>query len=166
MNVSNKATVFDPRKPFQPSLIFVAKAKSQPYLKCASLRQAPALLLTHKHHSRLKMLARGKHSSLLQTLINYGRKTFYNTGPQSQCYETFFVRHLRRGQISKAFVHGNTFQHGHIITGKAKNWMHLKGAPLSIPYRRLLPQQQILDKAENSSLLQSNLSSLRQSSNY
>jgi len=61
---------------------------------------------------------------------------------------------------AKAFVHGNTFQPGHLFTGKAKGWMHLKGAPLTIPYRRLLPQQQILDKAENSSLLQSSLSSL------
>jgi hypothetical protein len=35
----------------------------------------------YKIHSRLEKLARGKHSSLLQKLINYGLKKFYNIGP-------------------------------------------------------------------------------------
>jgi hypothetical protein len=34
------------------------------------------------------MLARDKHSSLLQTSINYGLKKFYNIGPWSQTWET------------------------------------------------------------------------------
>jgi hypothetical protein len=46
--------------------------------------------LTYKHKTRLVMLARDKHSSLLQTFINYRRTKFYNIGPWAQCYETFF----------------------------------------------------------------------------
>jgi hypothetical protein len=29
-------------------------------------------------------------TSLLRSLINYGRKKFYNIGPRCQCYVTFF----------------------------------------------------------------------------
>ncbi len=34
--------------------------------------------LTHKHYTRVERPARGKHASLLGTLVNYGRKKFYN----------------------------------------------------------------------------------------
>jgi len=34
--------------------------------------------LTHKHEARLEKLDSDKNSSLLQTLVNYGRKMFCN----------------------------------------------------------------------------------------
>ncbi len=37
------------------------------------------------------MLVRHKHSSLLETLINYSCKEFYNIGPWSQCQKIFFI---------------------------------------------------------------------------
>jgi hypothetical protein len=36
--------------------------------------------LAHKHKTRLAKLARDKHSSLLRTFVNYGRKKFYEIG--------------------------------------------------------------------------------------
>jgi hypothetical protein len=41
--------------------------------------------LAHKHETKLKKLAREKHSSLLQT-VNYGCKKFYNV---ETCYIIF-----------------------------------------------------------------------------
>jgi hypothetical protein len=37
--------------------------------------------LIHKHWTRLERLASDKCSSLLQKVVNYGRKKFYNIGP-------------------------------------------------------------------------------------
>jgi hypothetical protein len=37
--------------------------------------------LTRKHLTRLKKLARYKHSSLLRKSVNYGHKKFFDTGP-------------------------------------------------------------------------------------
>jgi hypothetical protein len=45
---------------------------------------------TRKRYTRLERLARDKHSSLLRTLINYGRKKFYNIGPRANV-----IRHFR-----------------------------------------------------------------------
>ncbi len=42
------------------------------------------LSITHKRYTRLESLARGKHSNLLRTFVNYGRKKFYNIGPSSK----------------------------------------------------------------------------------
>ncbi len=36
-----------------------------------------------------------KHSSLLQTLVNYSRKKLYNVDTRGQCYKTFYYRKLR-----------------------------------------------------------------------
>jgi len=67
--------VFVPGKSFHPSLKFVGEAGAYP-------SEAPGL--THKQYSRLKSLARDKHSSLLRKSVNYGRKKFYSTGPLRQ----------------------------------------------------------------------------------
>jgi|APCry1669189369_1035219.scaffolds.fasta_scaffold381320_1 hypothetical protein len=37
----------------------------------------------HNHWTRLERLAREKHSGLLFTFVNYGRKKFYNIVPRS-----------------------------------------------------------------------------------
>jgi len=34
----------------------------------------------HKHQTKLPILGRNKHSSLLQKFVNYGRKKFYDSG--------------------------------------------------------------------------------------
>ncbi len=36
--------------------------------------------LIHNHNTKLKKLVRHKHSSLVQTFVNYGSKKFYNIG--------------------------------------------------------------------------------------
>jgi hypothetical protein len=75
--------MFVPGKPFHPSLMFVEKAgeeKSRTPLGCSTLRQALGLTLIH--YIRLERPARGKHSSLLQAFVNYGRKEIYNIGPR------------------------------------------------------------------------------------
>jgi hypothetical protein len=41
--------------------------------------------------TKLEMLARDKHSSLLQKCVNYGQKMFFNRWPRCQCHETFFI---------------------------------------------------------------------------
>ncbi len=48
---------------------------------CSNLWLAPGLI--HKHYTRLERPARDKHSSLVQTFVNYGRKKFYKVGPLS-----------------------------------------------------------------------------------
>jgi hypothetical protein len=52
------------------------------YLKGASLGLPLASL---KNKTRLEKLARDKHSSLLRTFVNCGRKKFYGIGPRL-CY--------------------------------------------------------------------------------
>ncbi len=48
---------------------------------------------THKRaNSRLKMFARGKHSSLFQRGVNAEVKSFYNVDTRCQCYKTCFLR--------------------------------------------------------------------------
>ncbi len=64
---SQQTRVVVPSKPFQLSLMFADKAGAY----------------------QSEDLVSDKHSSLLQTFINYDRKMFYNTGPICQCYKTF-----------------------------------------------------------------------------
>ncbi len=64
------AIVLVPGKIFHPSLMFVSKAGAYPR-RCLT-RVDPRL--AHKQ----ELLTRDKHSSLLGTLVNYGRKKFYN----------------------------------------------------------------------------------------
>ncbi len=45
----------------------------------------------NKQQTRLERLGRDKHSGLLSTLVNYGRKIIYNIGPRVQCYKTLFI---------------------------------------------------------------------------
>jgi hypothetical protein len=47
--------------------------------------------LTHKRQTRLSILAKDKHPSLLRKSINYGRKKFDNFGTRAQCYKTYSV---------------------------------------------------------------------------
>jgi hypothetical protein len=48
--------------------------------------------LTHKYKTKLEMLARGKHSSLLRTFVNYGRRSRIN--------KTSFSSELTKGPLS------------------------------------------------------------------
>ncbi len=70
------------------------------------LKEAPTLEqtldVTNKHYSMLERLAKDKHSSLLQTFVNNGRKMFSNIGARAQCYKTTFVRNLLIFVISQS----------------------------------------------------------------
>jgi hypothetical protein len=71
--------VFVTNKPFQPSLMFVGKARANP--REALKRSSPleqALVLTNNYLARLEKLAGEKHSSLLRTIVNYESKKMYN----------------------------------------------------------------------------------------
>jgi hypothetical protein len=57
---------------------YMGAYSSETTFTCSTLGYATGL--THKHQTRLERLAKDKHSSLLRTLVNYGRKTFYNIG--------------------------------------------------------------------------------------
>jgi len=59
--------VFVPGKPFQPRVTFGG------YSQESTLEWNGR---THKHQTRLEMLARDKHSSLLRKFVNYGQKSF------------------------------------------------------------------------------------------
>ncbi len=54
---------------------------------CSTLEKTPGLIL--KHQTRLEKLARGRHSSLLPILVNYGLKKIYKIMTRGQCYKTF-----------------------------------------------------------------------------
>ncbi len=66
--------------------------------RCSTLGQTPGL--THKHKTRLVILARDKHSSLLQESIKNRQKKFYSIGPSCQCFITFYICNLRMFAIS------------------------------------------------------------------
>ncbi len=66
---------------FQPSLRFVGKARNVPYSGAPErcfIRVVSGF--TRKHQTELERLARDKHSSLLQTFVNYGCEKFYKIG--------------------------------------------------------------------------------------
>ncbi len=67
--------------------------------------------LQPKYQTRLERLARGKHSSLLQKLVYYGCKKFYNVGPWFQCYKTFLFVADSKDKYARVFVAGKRFQH-------------------------------------------------------
>jgi hypothetical protein len=50
------------------------------------------------------MLARDKHSSLLQKFVNYGRKIFYNIGPSDRRKCITILKKLSRDKRSSLFV--------------------------------------------------------------
>jgi hypothetical protein len=67
------------------SLLFFGKARSLP-LSAAPERCFTWVFscLTCKHYTILERLARDKHSSLVQKIVTYGCKKFYNIGPRNQ----------------------------------------------------------------------------------
>jgi hypothetical protein len=73
--------MFAPDKPFQLSLLFVGKPESLPFSgapkRCLLMIGSS---LTCKHYTILERLVRSEHSSLLQKLVIYDRKMFYNIG--------------------------------------------------------------------------------------
>ncbi len=55
----------------------VGKARSTPKICFTQIGSD----LTYKQQTRLETPAMNKHSSLLQTIVNYGFKKIYNIGP-------------------------------------------------------------------------------------
>jgi hypothetical protein len=94
MNFRNKLECLLLASLFPTSLLFVGKARSQPFSvepeRCFTWVGS---CLTHKHYTILEKLARTQHSSLVQKFTIYDRKKFYNIGPWCQCHKTFFLRH-------------------------------------------------------------------------
>ncbi len=74
--------MFVPGRRFQLSLMFEGKARSLPKSGAPEryLNQVRCSL-TCKHYTGMERLARNKHSSFLQTFVNYTCKKFYNIGP-------------------------------------------------------------------------------------
>ncbi len=87
-----------PGKLFQPSLMFAGKAGA--YLSEEVLHSWIGSGLSCKRLNRLEKLVTEKRSSLLEKFITYGRKTFSNIGPWSQCFKSFFVCNLQIFVIS------------------------------------------------------------------
>jgi hypothetical protein len=78
----------------QPSLMFLGTEET--YLSVKQLKGCLIWVssgLLYKHYTRLEMLARDKHSSLLRKFVIYDCKWFYNIGAKRQCYKKF-VRNL------------------------------------------------------------------------
>jgi hypothetical protein len=71
-------------KPFQPSLMFVGKARSQPKSGAPERYFTRAgSSLACKHYTRLERLATDKCYALFLKFVTYGCKKFYNIGPWS-----------------------------------------------------------------------------------
>ena len=80
--------MFVPGKPFQPSLMFVVKARSLP-LSGTPERHFTWLGsgLTHKQ-SRLEKLDREIHFSLLRKSVSYGQKSFITSTPGRSSHDS------------------------------------------------------------------------------
>ncbi len=79
-------------KPFQPSLLFVGKAKSLPYGGAPErFFNRVGSCFTKRHYIRLERLLMDKHSSLLRTFVNYGRKFFITLEPVIKIDQPFGV---------------------------------------------------------------------------
>ncbi len=85
--------MFVPVRSFHPSLIFVSKAGT--YLSEASHVLYYRLGLTYKHWTGLEWAARDKHSNIMKTFVNCGRKMFYNIGSAEPNVSKLFIRNLR-----------------------------------------------------------------------
>ncbi len=84
-------------KLFQLSIIFASKARA--YLSGVSFRHstlgwAPGFFC--KHLTRPERPERDKHSSLLQTFVNDGRKKFYKIGPRGLYHKKSRVNNLQK----------------------------------------------------------------------
>jgi hypothetical protein len=70
--------------------MFVRKVGAYPSgVPKGSSLYSKALGLFHKHSTRLERLARDKHTSLLRTFANYGRKSFVTLGPGQDVIKLF-----------------------------------------------------------------------------
>ncbi len=81
-------------KPFQPSLMFVGKAKSLPK-KGAPFRCSIWLGsgITHNHYNRLEKVVRDKYSSLLQNSV-IDTKGFITLGPLRECTVACAIKNM------------------------------------------------------------------------
>jgi hypothetical protein len=97
MNDQNKLECFVPGRPFLPNLMFVGRARSQPF--CGVPERCFTNVLSsfaHIHSARLERLTRDKQSSLLQTFVNYDCQRFCSIGP---CLlESFELGRILKGE--------------------------------------------------------------------
>ncbi len=76
----------------QPSLMFEGKARVYPgeaLFSYSTLGQAPSL--THKDWTILKKACQVETLQLIENIVNYGCKKFFNNWPCDQCYKSFSV---------------------------------------------------------------------------
>ncbi len=92
-------------KPFQPSLLFVAKPRSLP-LSGAPQRYFNRVgpCVANIHQTVLERFARDQRSTLLRTLVNYDHKKFYDIGPRKQI-ETIKKCFFRINKFEKILSH-------------------------------------------------------------
>jgi hypothetical protein len=104
--------VFGSDKRFHPSLMFASKVKSFP--KRGETESCSTWVGSRPYPQKLDLggkACQDKHSSLLRTFVNYGRKKFYNIGPETNVIKRFyhnlriFWRNLSKGMKS---VHNYT----------------------------------------------------------
>ncbi len=91
--------VFLPSRPFQPSLMFVGKARST-WKVIHFCRIWP----NSKQYTRLVRAARVKHSSLLWIFINYVWKSFIILGPRHRLFRVDGPHPLGPHALSKASI--------------------------------------------------------------
>ncbi len=61
-------------------------------------------ILTHKYSTSLERKARDKHSSFLQTLLNGGRKKFYNVDTRSFCLNVAREKFIRSFAVGTSLL--------------------------------------------------------------
>ncbi len=64
--------------------------------------------LAHQQYTRLERPARSKHSSILQKIVTYDCKKFYNNGPKSQLLKNILFVTLRTFHPEYSVVFTNT----------------------------------------------------------
>ncbi len=87
------------------------------HLRGSSIGQVPAL---QTDQTRLEMFATDKHSSLLRTFVNYGRRKFCNIGPWDQWHKTFYGRNLQTYVMSQSVCPIKLFQPSLKFASKAR----------------------------------------------
>ncbi len=85
--------MFAPGKTFEHSLFLVGMARSLP--QSGEVFHSGKLLDSCKHYTILEKLARDEHSSLLQKIVTYGCKKFYNIGPWGLYHKIYYSCNLR-----------------------------------------------------------------------
>jgi hypothetical protein len=120
--------LFAPSKPFQRSLMFVGKDRSLPYSRAPErFFNWEGSCFTSKH---LAKACRDKHSCLLWTFVNNGRKKFYNIGPCTINHFTFVINFVSK--IARVFVTVRHFCPSLIFVGKAGAYPSSKGWLLTL----------------------------------